>query len=299
MNEIVFDNEGTTKSDRKIHTPSSFARKNLNFVQEIGTLTSLKAHSSIRENLDSYLMFICEEGEGTVSTGGKSFDVKAGDVVFLDCRKHYEHTSSDENPWKISWIHFNGSSAGVYYALFNEGNMSEPVFTPKNGIDEYMAIFSEILALLEKKLVIEEVKTSHKLDEITIMAMNDVIGDRELAVDGADEPSGDDFASLRESVNEHCDEDGLLRLLSIQYGLDEEKLSKLFEQKYGISLVDYILNRRFNKAKELLRFTIKPIEEIVIESGIKDNELFRKMFADNEEMTPEDYRKKWAQWIKS
>lgn len=301
MNEIVFDNEGTTKSNRKIHTPSSFARKNLNYIQEIGTLKSLKAHSSIRENLDSYLMFICLEGSGTVSAAGKIYDVKSGDVVFLDCRKHYEHTSSDSDPWKISWIHFNGNVVKACFPLFNEGNKTVPVFTPADGIKDFEDCMKELWDIVssEKKSVMDEIRSDNILSNIVYKAMSCVVEENELTIDNENDLESDDYASLRESVNEHCEEDSLLRVLSIQYGLEEDKLSSLFEKKYGISIGDYILNRRFNKAKELLRFTIKPIEEIIVESGIKDPDRFKQLFMDNEEMTPEDYRKKWAQWIKS
>ena len=86
MNENNHINDGTTSSDRMIHTPSSFARKNLSFVQEIGELKSIRAHSSVRENMDSYLFFIVEEGSGIVNTSGYDFTVNTGDCVFLDCK---------------------------------------------------------------------------------------------------------------------------------------------------------------------------------------------------------------------
>lgn len=299
MSNIKYANDGTTSSDRRIHTPSSFARKNLNFVQEIGVLKSLKAHSCIRENMDSYLFFVVIEGSGTVVTGGKTYPVNSGECVFLDCHKHYEHRSGDEDPWKIMWVHFNGREAETYFSLFTEGNECSPVFKPINGISEYVNLIDEIKPLLPEKKVMTEIKTSYLLSDLLFKCMDEVIGDKELTLDEASDLENDDFASLREAVNEHCDEDGLERILSIQYGLQPEKLNEIFKTKYGISLEDYILNRKFNKAKELLRFTIKPIEEIVEESGVKDEELFQKLFIDNEEMTPEEYRKKWAQWIKS
>ena len=58
------------------------------------------------------------------------------------------------------------------------------------------------------------------------------------------------------------------------------------------------LNRRFNAAKELLRFTIQPMSEVITESGIGNEDLFYQLFRENENMTPEEYRKNWAQWIK-
>lgn len=299
MDTKKYVNDNTTVSDRKINTPSSFARKNLSFVQEVGTLKSLKAHSSIRENMDSYLMFICLEGAGEVSVNGKIYSVNAGDVVFLDCHKHYEHTSSAQDPWKIKWVHYTGGNIKAMFELFSEGNKSIPVFTPENSINQFDELMDAISGGVNSKSVMEEIAVSRLLEDLTILALKQVVDEKELMSDSMNQLDNDDFSSLRESVNEHCEDDSLLRILSIQYGLAEDKLSNLFEMKYGISIDKYIVNRRFNKAKELLRFTIKPVDEIIDESGIKDAELFKKLFMDNEEMTPEDYRKKWAQWIKS
>lgn len=97
-------------------------------------------------------------------------------------------------------------------------------------------------------------------------------------------------------------EDTLKEVLDYWRGVvaskEEMDHDDVFFKKYGISREDYILNRKFNKAKELLRFTIKSIDEIVVESGIGEGDL-RRMLMETEKMTPEDYRKKWAQWIKS
>jgi transcriptional regulator GlxA family with amidase domain len=132
------------------------------------------------------------------------------------------------------------------------------------------------------------------------MILNDTVGDNVLSFDDRDKTgTEDEFSSLRESVNDHIGEPNLERILSIQYGLQPDRLNSLFEQKYGISLQNYIVNRKFNKVKELLRFTIKSIDEIISEVGIEDEKALRDYFMETEEMTPEDYRRRWAQWIKS
>ena len=51
-------------------------------------------------------------------------------------------------------------------------------------------------------------------------------------------------------------------------------------------------------AKELLRFTAKPVKEIIEESGIRNDDLFRRLFKDGEGMSAEEYRMKWSQWVK-
>lgn len=291
------NNEKITDSERLIHTPSSFARKNLTYAQETGSLKSLKEHSSVRENMDSYLFFIITGGQGKVITGGHEYAVKKGDAVLLDCRKRYEHRSSGENPWEISWIHFNGAMPAKLFPLFNEANGESPVFTMDDA-DAYMKLLDDLKACMQQKNVVSEINQGMIIDELIVKCLNQVSKDKSLSVDNS-ELDGDEFSTLRESVNEHIDEDGLERILAIQYGLQPEDLSKLFQDKYGISLPDYILNRKLNKSKELLRFTIKSLDEIVEEAGFADEGLFRSMFMESEKMTPEDYRKRWAQWIKS
>lgn len=290
--------ENYTKSDRLIHTPSSYARKNLIFAQETGKLKSLKEHICIRENLESYLFFIVLDGCGVVSTGGKDYEAKKGDAVLLDCRKHYEHKSDVSNPWEIRWVHFNGDMPEKLFKVFAEGNTGSPVFTPKDA-SQYMNVLDELNIKLEKSNVIAEINQSAVLEQLLVMCLNDVVKGQDISLDNSEDMDEDEFSTLRESVNEHINEGNLERILSIQYGLQPDTLSELFEKKYGISLPDYILNRKLNKAKELLRFTIKSIGEIIVEAGFESEELFRKLFLESEEMAPEDYRKKWAQWIKS
>ena len=300
MNNNYLDNELTTQSERLIHTPSSFARKNLNYAQETGRLKSLKEHRCIRENLDSYLFFMVLRGQGKVLTDGREYAAKEGDAVLIDCRKHYEHCSFDDNPWEIRWVHFNGTGLEGLFKLFNDANGKKPVMELNDKKGEFEKLLDSLNKVLEEKTIAAELEQSLILNTLMTDSIKLVLKDSEQPVYESDgHLNSDDFATLRESVNEHIEEDGLERILAIQYGLLPEDLSKLFLDKYGISLSDYIINRKFNKAKELLRFTIKPIEEIAFESGIKSESEFRRMFMEAEQMTPEDYRKRWAQWVKS
>ena len=51
----LFDVNDVSSSERLLHTPGEFARKHLLYVQETGSLKSLKAHASRRSELESYL----------------------------------------------------------------------------------------------------------------------------------------------------------------------------------------------------------------------------------------------------
>jgi len=90
-------------------------------LQEIGSLTAQKPHTSRRNNLASYLFFMVISGSGTLEYDGISYDLTVGDCVFIDCKKPYFHRSS-EDLWTLKWVHFYGPNmAGIYEKYTERG----------------------------------------------------------------------------------------------------------------------------------------------------------------------------------
>lgn len=289
----LFSTTGITDSVRMLHTPGEFARKNLLFVQEVGRLKSLQPHKSQRENLDSFLFLGVISGEGIIFVGSKEYQVKKGSCALINCSNYYAHESSREKPWELIWVHFNGYNAKAYYDLFLEQNKQSNIFKSSN-LKSMQTYIEKLMSYQNDKDLESELQSGNALlqlmNECTMTVMHR-------------ENEGQDVSKrmckeIRETVNEKYQLSNLLGLLAEKYDITEDGLDICFQKTYGITLRDYILNRRFTAAKELLRFTIKPVKDIIEESGIKNDDLFRKLFQDGEGMTAEEYRMKWAQWVK-
>lgn len=291
--QTLFTTTGITDSTRMIHTPGDFSKKNLLYVQEVGRLKSLQPHKSSRENLDSYLMMGVLSGEGVVVVGGTEYKVKKGNIVFLNCMEHYEHESSEKKPWELAWVHFNGNIAGAYFEQFAQKSGGTPVFSTKN-MKEYEKLIDKLMDYQQHKELESELKSGEILLQLCNMSLINAITKEKQVVESDYEL----YNEIRELVNDKYTDKGLMETIVSKFGADEEELNIGFKKCYGIELRDYILNRRFNAAKELLRFTIKPVKEIVDESGIGNVDLFRRLFLDSEGMSAEDYRNRWAQWVK-
>ena len=320
--EKLFDAEGITSSERFFYTPSSFARKHLCYVQEAGTLKSLKPHVSSREDLESFLFFIVKSGCGMLRYEEKQIELKSGEAVLIDCRKHYEQESSVTSPWELAWIHFDGAKAEALYPLFWKENGSsarivlgrqeteEAVLgivreddlpgaeVPKAWFD-YLKTndFTLIGKILESKgenSLENEIRADAVIGDLLLLCMQQAM---------ADEKEAPRFEGLRETLNESMKQvekgmDFIRISLEEAYGAKFEQIDAAFQERYGISVEGYVTNRILNKAKELLRFTIKPLNEVAAESGIGDEEKLHRLFLEQEELSPEEYRKRWAQWIK-
>ena len=79
-------------------------------------------------------------------------------------------------------------------------------------------------------------------------------------------------------------------MLADKFHVSIAYISYLFKKYFNENFSDYLWRLRVEKAKELLRSTSKPIEEICIEVGYENVSSFRRKFKKEEGMTPSQYR---------
>ena len=133
MDQELFNPQSSSvSSSRIIYTPSTFARTSLLHLQEVGSLQAVHQHISTRTNLTSFLCFIVLSGEGELSYEEQTYQLGQGDCVFIDCRKAYSHSTSD-NLWSLQWCHFYAPSLPAVYEKYKERG-GRPVFHPANQL---------------------------------------------------------------------------------------------------------------------------------------------------------------------
>jgi len=96
---------------------------------------------------------------------------------------------------------------------------------------------------------------------------------------------------IQQYIREHlCEELSLLKLAEVSY-FNPSYLSRLFKQKTGQNLTDYIADLRIDMAKKLLRDYGKKIGDIALTMGYESQHYFSRFFKKHTGMTPQDYRK--------
>jgi len=81
-----------------------------------------------------------------------------------------------------------------------------------------------------------------------------------------------------------------LQLLSEQFNLSIQYMSHFFRAKSGSNFIEYIIQRRMNRACELLVSTEKRIHEICEEVGYHNVPSFTRKFTEMYGMNPSRYR---------
>lgn len=266
---------------RIIITPTAFAKDNLLFVQEIGTLTSRSPHASTRENIHSFLFMIVVKGSGRFQYKDEISSLSEGDCVFVDCHEHYAHYSSADDPWTLIWVHFYGRSLSAYYNYYHELG-GRHIFHPA-GVARPMDLLNSLYLVVENRDALWEPMSNKFLTDIVTYAFENIDENR----------TDDKFREIRDYITLHCEDKLSLDSISNMFFISKYYLAREYKHRFGTTIVSDINSERISRAKSLLRFSSDPIDVISANCGFKDTGYFIKVFKASEGITPLAYRKKW------
>ena len=275
---------------------------------------SLKKRSTFskREKLQSYLCFMVEDGEGELVYEGKKYELRSGDVVFIDCRKAYSHSTGNSsiddrssvgnahttekdngNLWSLRWCHFYGPSMPAIYAKYCERGGLPVIRGVDMGrgadVSQYSTIISDIYTLASSSDYIRDMRINGKLNDLLTLLMGSS-WHREAHTNA---PKKMEISQVRSFLDEHYKEKLSLESVAGHFFIDKHYLARLFKEQYGVTLVTYLQQVRITHAKRMLRFTDKSIEEIGLECGIGELNYFSRVFKKLEGVSPSEFRRMW------
>ncbi|MCQ2532922.1 MAG: AraC family transcriptional regulator [Saccharofermentans sp.] len=282
MPEALFHSE-IVNTNRIIYTPTNFAKESLLHIQEVGSLKANKPHTSKRDNLDSFLFFIVESGDGKLNYEEKEYQLTQGDCVFIDCNTNYYHQTTD-NLWALSWIHFNGPTIKSIYNK-HISHLNSPVFTPKEFY-EYKHIIDNVKSIAISESRIRDIEINSQLSQLLVLIFNE-------SYMQVTQSKKTELALIKDYIDNNYKEKITLDYLSERFFINKFYLTRVFKEQFGTSINNYIINLRINYAKSELRFTDKSINTIANESGIGPLYYFSRVFTKTEGQSPSEYRKKW------
>jgi AraC-like DNA-binding protein len=288
MDQFFTNNiQSIVASNRILYTPSSFARSSLLHLQEIGELEARRAHTSSRSWLQSYLFFTVVSGKGSLEYGGKEFSLTQGDCVFIDCQSPYSHTTSPDNLWTLRWIHFYGASMPQIYEKYKERG-GRPVFRPEE--DNFSELWSKLFKTAGGHDYMRDMLINQHLSSLLTFIMAESWHPEDQ---DALPPKKQIIKPVKEFLDKNYSEKITLDGLATQFYINKYYLTKTFKEQYGVSITAYLLNLRITRAKQLLRFSEKTVEEIGLECGLGAAHYFSQTFKNVEGMPPSKYREQW------
>jgi AraC-like DNA-binding protein len=244
-------------------------------------------HISSRDNLSSYLFFVVISGSGILYYNSTMYTLTTGACVFIDCNKGYSHETFKDDLWDLKWIHFNGLNMSEIYNKYIERG-GTPTFYPED-LRDYYALWNSLFELSTSSDYIKDMRINEYLNSLLTLIMQESWNPNSVYTTEKNQT----LINVKKYLDEHFTDKITLDELSDRFFINKFYLTRIYKQKFGTSINNYISQKRITYAKQLLRFTDNTVENIGIECGISDVHYFSKVFKKIEGVAPSEYRAMW------
>lgn len=107
---------------------------------------------------------------------------------------------------------------------------------------------------------------------------------------GSEDHTNDLIRRAKEYIDSHFQKDMSLDDISRELNISPYYFSKLFKEKTGGNFVEYVTERRMERAKQLLKNSDKSIKEVCLEAGYSDPNYFSRIFKKYQGVSPTEYK---------
>ena len=242
------------------------------------------------------IIFI-RSGEGVESVGGVDYNVKRGDMLFVNFGR--EHAFSGHG---MEFIHILLRPEFMSELLINSENIFDIFALPQFASIKGDITPSEIVSFVGSDLV----SVTNLVDEMLMEYETKRSGWRTALYGYAEvlftllirrlKESGRSTDEVREKienyVEEHLFEKISLSDIASDCFYNPSYFSRKFKSYFGKNLSDYVKERRILRAAALLSGTDRSVSDIATECGFSDKTQFYKLFRAEFGITPAEYRKK-------
>ncbi len=221
----------------------------------------------------SALVYI--EGEMTITSDGKKTNYKTGDLLFFPHGARYSiQYEEDTKRYGVNFILFDENAEEII--LFDAPTLLA------RGMEETLMLEQFVRCVTLYRTSTNRIALKGEVFSLFSSAM--VMYTTKNAPTGI-QPAID---TIRNSIHDE------LRIadLAAACGMSESTFRREFHRYAGVSPKQYILDRKLNKAKQMLRSGYYPIKEICMILGFFDDAYFSKIFKKNTGMTPMQYAEK-------
>lgn len=221
---------------------------------------------------------------------GQTYFLEQGDVVFIDCRKPYSHSTGEQEKelWILRWCHFYGASLPFIYEKYRERG-GRPVIRPESA-KVYDELLKDLYVTASSDDYIRDMRINEKLSMLLTCLMGESWHPGEHREGYARKR---DIRQVKNYLDENYHQKITLESAAELFYINKHYLARLFKEQYGITFTAYLQQVRITYAKRMLRFTDKKIEEIGRECGVGELAYFGRVFKKIEGISPGEYRKIW------
>ncbi len=250
---------------------------------------------------DHYAFHYVFSGQGTLSVAKtkeallknekdevQEYFIEAGHGFLIFPGYHYRMRSDRTYPWYFSWLEIDGIQAKQY--------LKKAGFSPDSILYIPSTMFTSphhnVLEDHLDELVHHTAPTQPYLIGAVYQVFDDLINSSSRRNTEETADSKDSYVNkIKDYIQTHYQEKISVQELAEAFGLNRCYMAKIFKEKNGMSVHDFLLQCRINAACNQLESSAASINDIAKESGFSDQVQFSKAFKKTMKVSPSQWRK--------
>lgn len=254
-------------------------------VQELGHFIFDGQHHTERGPLQSYQIALnYVPTQGVIQYRGEEFPYPATNgILFLSCTEGYRVETY--NHGDSAFVHFWSEEMLYYYELFLRLNGNSPVLNAYSQV-----VHTNLFRLLS---LYRQPNNLHTDIYAQMLVMEIILEIIKLITPRTRGDYSEHVRQTIDLISERYAENLTLDILASEVHVNKYHLSHCFKRETGLTPVRYLQQFRIGRAKELLRTTNMSQETICDKVGIYNSSYLSKLFRAYENLTPDQYRRKW------
>ncbi|OQY32873.1 MAG: hypothetical protein B6241_09780 [Spirochaetaceae bacterium 4572_59] len=237
-----------------------------------------------RQDYPFYAFEYIIEGKGTLMINNHSYSITEGDVFILQKNSIHDYTAAPPYPWTKVWFEVNGSFVDDLFHLYNLESCYYIPLTPLKDI------FQSIL----ESCINNDPKSNKDWDDFPLY-LHKLLSSLKESSNNKNSYNQCEDHSIRQ-VTEYIS-NNFMKPVSLDDIANEVALSvpgiiRKFRKETGVTPYQFLLQKRMDHARMLLKQTDLTICRIAHDSGFNDTYHFSRIFKQRFNLSPGKYRKK-------
>jgi AraC-like DNA-binding protein len=269
-----------------------------------GQFVSSEPWIHTKRNLKSFEIIIGVEKTLYITEEDVQYEVKPGDILLLLSTHTHQGHKVCEPGVSFYWCHFFCSS---FYSLIDSKTMEDEVislrsnpafdsisniYIPINStpqrIERINILFNQLLDIANanyfNKRILDYILTTLLIEISEQGLANFQTSKEKTKVDK-------NLVKIVEWIRINAMDPLSVISIAEKFNYNPDYLSRIFKQKHGITIQEFIHFLKISKAKDLLSSTNMGIKQIAYKVGVSDEKYFMKLFKKYEKLTPTEFRK--------
>lgn len=232
-----------------------------------------------RINSSVYVFEFILSGQGTVEYNSTIFHPAAGDIYILHQGSEHVYYSDREDPWVKIWFNARGRLINQLIDAYELGSVNYI-----RGLDLGI-LFNELYELLKSKKYSNEEKLSR-----AALIIHEMIQQIYFWVNQSQFVNNGEAFKIKHFLDLHVEDDISLQDLAGYVFRSPVQVIRMFKKQFGRTPYDYLLEKRIQTAKLLLKNTNLLVKEIAYKLNFTDEHYFSNRFKEKTGMSPNKFR---------